>query len=142
MRFPRVALIGVVLATAACSAAADADSADPTPPAVRTLLDGLSATADSVADQQAALAAAVDPVGGLSGCAAATSTIRFEPVWAAVHPVPQWRPSSGAPPAGEVYEVPSVLRIVRDGRIAGTDLATLHVGVQDGVARLVPFCIQ
>lgn len=134
--------MAVVLTTAACSVAGGPGPADPTPPSVRTLLDGLTATADSVADQQAALAAVVDPVGGLSGCSAATSTIRFEPVWAAVHPVPQWRPSSGAPPAGDVYAVPSVLRIVRDGRIVGTDLATLHVGVQDGVARLALFCIR
>lgn len=115
---------------------------DMVPTAVRALLDEVTAAAGSVPAQQAVLAAAVDPADGLAGCAPATTTVRLEPVWAAVRPAPDWTPATGRPPVGVVYAVPTVLRILSDGVVTGTDLATLHVGVADGTARLAPFCLR
>lgn len=135
--------VGLLVVVSACSSAAGDDGADGVPAGMRALLDGVDAAAGSVAGQQAALAAVVDPADGLAGCAPAVGTIRLEPVWSQVRPAPQWRPSSGAPPAGQVSAVPTVLRMVRDGRIVGTDVATLHVGVrEDGTARIAPFCVR
>lgn len=136
-------LAGVLLAVSACSSSADQTPApDAVPAPVRSLVEQISGSAGSVSEQQAVLAAAVDPADGLDGCAPATTTIRLEPVWDAVRPTPGWAPSTGRPPAGEVFAVPAVVRIVRDGVVTGTDLATLHVGVADGTARLAPFCLR
>jgi len=101
-----------------------------------------AAAAGAVSDQQQVLHALVDP--GLSAaldqCPPATTTLRFEPVYAGLRPSPGWTPSGGEL-SGTVYALPSLIRIYTGDRITGTDLTTLHFGVNSGEAFLTPLCI-
>lgn len=111
--------------------------------AIRAAIDRLNATATgSVADQQATLAALVDPAlaSALDQCPAATTTLHFEPVYRELRASPDWTAQSGSL-AGTVYAVPSLVRIYTGNRITGTDLTTLHLGVQAGEAYLTPLCV-
>ena len=66
--------------------------------AIRAVLDALNATAGGpVERQQTVLRGAVDPglLDQLDRCPAATSTLRFEPVYAALRPDPDWQGASG-----------------------------------------------
>jgi hypothetical protein len=111
--------------------------------AIRAAIDRLNATATgSVADQQAALADLVDPAlaSTLDQCPAATTTLHFEPVYRGLRASPDWTAPSGSL-VGTVYAVPSLVRIYTGDRITGTDLTTLHLGVQAGEAYLTPLCV-
>jgi hypothetical protein len=110
---------------------------------IRSVVDGLNATAGGPADdQQAALRRAVDPafVAQLDRCPPARNTLRFEPVYSALRPDPDWRGPSGTP-EGIVYALPTLIRIFTGDRITGTDLGTIFVGVRDGRALLAPVCV-
>jgi len=111
--------------------------------AIRATIDRLNATASGpVADQRSALAAAVDPalIAALDQCPNATTTLRFEPVYRDLREAPGWAAPSGEL-AGTVYALPALVRIFTGDRITGTDLTTLHLGVQQGEAFLTPLCI-
>jgi hypothetical protein len=102
-----------------------------------------AAAAGPVADQQAVLPELTDPalVGELESCPAATATFRFEPIYPALRPAPDWTPQTGAL-GGTVYALPTLIRIYTDDRITGTDLTTLHLGVQNGEAYLTSLCLR
>ena len=149
-------LLTVVLALPACtstpsSASAVADlvgsttGAIPTDDeqAIRATVDRLNATAGgSVAGQQAALAAALEPdsTSALDDCPAATTTLRFLPVYSALRPSPEWTPRKAAL-AGTVYALPTLIRIYTGDRVTATDLTTLHFGVSSGEAFITPLCV-
>jgi hypothetical protein len=81
--------------------------------AIRTTIDRLNGTAGgSVAGQQAALAATVEPgsVTELDDCPAATATLRFLPVYSALRPSPDWTPDKGSL-SGTIYALPTLIRI-------------------------------
>ncbi len=126
-------------AAAASTAGAGADER-----AIRDVVDELNATAGGPVDrQQTVLRGAVDPalLDQLDRCPAATSTLRFEPVYAALRPDPDWQGASGTP-AGTVYALPVLIRIFTGDRITGTDLGTIFLGVRDGRALLAPVCVN
>ncbi len=151
--------IAVVVVLAACTptpaatpidrsgaAAPGAGAPDPSPDerAIRAVLDALNATAGGpVERQQSVLRGAVDPalLDQLDRCPAATSTLRIEPVYAALRPDPDWQGASGTP-AGTVYALPALIRIFTGDRVTGTDLGTIFLGVRDGRALLAPVCVS
>jgi hypothetical protein len=111
--------------------------------AIRRTIDGVNATARGpVGDQRSALSAVVDPslASTLDQCPTATSTLLFDPVYRDLRAVPGWAAPSG-PLTGTVYALPSLVRIYTGDRITGTDLTTLHFGVQQGEAYLTPLCV-
>ncbi|MGS0685944.1 hypothetical protein ACVBEQ_12490 [Nakamurella sp. GG22] len=111
--------------------------------AIRTTVDRLNrSAAGAVAEQQDVLASVVDPgsAAALDKCPTATSTLRFEPVYPALRPAPEWAPTDGTL-AGTVYALPSLIRIYTGDRVTGTDLTTLHLGVHDGEALLTAVCV-
>ncbi len=101
-----------------------------------------AAAAGPVAGQQTVLSDLIDPalVGGLDKCPPATATLRFEPIYPALRPAPDWTPRTGAL-GGTVYALPTLIRIYTGDRITGTDLTTLHLGVHDGEAYLTSLCL-
>ncbi len=112
--------------------------------AIRTTVDRFNRTAaGAVAEQQDVLKSLVDPgsAAALDKCPTATSTLRFEPVYPALRPAPEWAPTDGTL-AGTVYALPSLIRIYTGDRITGTDLTTLHLGVHDGEALLTAVCVS
>ena len=102
----------------------------------------LNAAAGSVAAQQRVLATLVAPGqrAAQDSCPVATSTLTLEPVYADLAPAPDWRPGSGEF-VGTVYSLPTLIRIHRDGRIVGTDLAELHAALADGGVGLTVLCV-
>ena len=110
--------------------------------AIRSTIDRLNNAAGAVPDQQALLTAVVDPglAGSLEQCAPATTTLRFQPIYQALRPSPDWSPVGGTP-SGTVYALPSLIRIYTGDRITGTDLTTLHLGVTAGEVFLTPLCV-
>ena len=111
--------------------------------AIRATIDRLNATAaGAVSDQQAALAALIDPAltGALDDCPPATTTLRMEPVYPGLRPAPDWTAPEGAL-GGTVYALPSLIRIYTGDRMTGTDLTTLHLGLDGGKAYLAPLCV-
>jgi len=132
-------------ATAATAGQASPGSAVPAEDeaAIRRTIDGVNATArGAVGDQRSALSAPVDPAlaSTLDQCPTATSTLLFEPVYRDLRAVPGWTAPSG-PLTGTVYALPSLVRIYTGDRVTGTDLTTLHFGVQQGEAYLTPLCV-
>ncbi len=115
--------------------AADAQSIRDTIEAMNT------SAAEGVAEQQATLAAVVEPAlaKALDDCAPATTTWHFEPIYRGLRPIPGWSGSNG-PLTGTVYALPTLIRVYTGDRITGTDLTTLHFGVQAGEAYLTPLC--
>ncbi len=111
---------------------------------IRSTIDAVNAAAGgTVARQQDLLRSLVDP--GQSGeqrrCAAATTTISFEPVYSRLAPSPSWQPDTGTV-GGTVYSLPTLIRIYTGSRITGTDLADLHLSVDAGRARLAALCVS
>jgi hypothetical protein len=109
---------------------------------IRKTIEAMNAAAvGGVAEQQAALAAVVEPAlaKSLDDCAPATTTLQFEPIYRGLRPAPGWTGSAG-PLSGTVYALPTLIRIYTGDRITGTDLTTLHFGVQAGEAFLTPLC--
>lgn len=109
---------------------------------VRAAVAKLNAAAESVAGQQRVLTTLVAPGqrAAQRSCPAATSTLTLEPVYAELAPTPDWRPGTGVL-AGTVYSLPTLIRIHRDGRIVGTDLAELHTAVAENRVGLTVLCI-
>ena len=111
--------------------------------AIRATIDEMnSAVGKGVAGQQETLAALVEPtlVKALDDCAPATTTLRFEPIYPGLRAAPGWTSKSG-PLTGTVYALPTLIRIYTGDRITGTDLTTLHLGVQASEAFLTPLCV-
>jgi len=111
--------------------------------AIRSTIDTINATAGGpVARQQATLAALVDPTlsAAFQHCSPATTTLRFEPVYPDLRATPDWTGPDGTPD-GTLYALPVLIRIFTGGRITGTDLSTLHLGVHDGAASVTPLCV-
>lgn len=111
--------------------------------AIRVAIDRVNATAGGrVTAQRSALAAGVDPLlaAALDQCPAATSTLRFEPIYRELRAAPGWAAPSGSL-TGTVYALPSLVRIYTGERITGTDLTTVHLGVYEGEAYLTPLCV-
>ncbi len=110
---------------------------------VQRTIDVFNATAGGpVAAQQAVLGRLVSP-GQRSvqnSCPAATTTISFEPIYPRLAPSPDWRPTGGSLP-GDVYALPTLIRIYVGSRITGTDLTDLHVAVDAGQLRLPALCL-
>lgn len=101
-----------------------------------------AAAAGSVDAQQTVLHSLVDPTlsGDLDRCPAATTTVRFEPVYAGLRPSPGWTAPGGSL-TGTVYALPTLIRIYTGDRVTGTDLTTLHFGVTFDEAFLTPLCV-
>lgn len=122
---------------------ASSDVPDDDEQAIRRTIETLNAAAaDGVAGQQAVLAKLVDPtlLDALDDCAPATTTLRFEPTYLGLRLAPGWTGSNG-PSTGPIYALPTLIRIYTGDRITGTDLTTLHLGVQVGEAYLTPLCV-
>ena len=111
---------------------------------VQRAVDSFNAAAGGpVSGQQSALGALLDD-GQRSvqaKCAAATTTLKFEPVYGRLAPAPGWTPRQGTL-SGEVYALPTLIRIYTGNRITGTDLTDLHLAVKDGRARLPALCLS
>ena len=111
--------------------------------AIRDTIDQMnSAAGNGVAGQQEILAGLVEPAlaEALDDCAPATTTLRFEPVYPALRATPGWTSKSG-PLTGTVYALPTLIKVYTGERITGTDLTTLHLGVQASEAFLTPLCV-
>jgi hypothetical protein len=154
-RLALVALFGTAFLTiAGCTPDASPTANAPTPegstavPAddeqaiSRTIEKFNDAAAGPAADQQAVLTELVDPalVVDLDRCPPVTATLRFEPIYPALRPAPEWAPTSGVL-GGTVYALPTLIRIYTGDRITGTDLTTLHLGVVGGEAYLTSLCL-
>jgi hypothetical protein len=112
--------------------------------AIHATIDRLNeAAGGTVAEQQAAFAAAVEPSStpALNACPRATTTVRFLPVYSALRPTPDRHPADGTL-NGTVYALPTLVRIYTGDRVTATDLTTLHFGVAAGEAFLTPLCIN
>ena len=152
----RAALVAVALTwgLAGCSSTLlDPTGATSTPPRqiavpadvqhdIEQAVDSFNAAAGgSVSGQRTALAALL--AGGQRSvqrrCAAASTTLEFEPVYGRLAPAPGWTPSQGTLD-GTVYALPTLIRIYTGNRITGTDLTDLHLAVQDGRAWLPALC--
>lgn len=110
---------------------------------VQRAVDSFNAAAGGpVSGQQTALAALLDTGqrSVQSKCAAATTTLRFEPIYGRLTAAPGWRPAAGTL-SGTVYAVPTLIRIYTGNRITGTDLTDLHVAIQAGRALLPALCL-
>lgn len=132
-----------VLPAVSTTAAAPNAPAGQDEQAIRSAIDAVNATAGgSVAGQQAALAAVVDPAlsDAFRHCPPASTTLRFEPVYAGLRATPDWTGADGTP-AGTLYALPVLIRIYTGDRITGTDLTTLHVGVHENAASITPLCV-
>jgi len=111
--------------------------------AIRHAIDAINADAGGpVSVQRAVLAHLISPAlaAALRNCPSATTTLRFEPVYAGLRPTPAWSSPHGVP-AGTVYALPVLIRIYTGDRITGTDLATLHLGVRGHEASITPLCV-
>lgn len=111
--------------------------------AIRATIEEMnSAAGGGVREQQETLAALVEPAlaQALDDCAPATTTLRFEPVYPGLRAAPGWTGSSGSL-TGTIYALPTLIRIYTGDRITGTDLTTVHLGVQAGEAYLTPLCV-
>lgn len=109
---------------------------------VQDAVDTLNAAAGGpVSGQQTALAGLLDAGqrSVQSNCAAATTTLELEPVYARLAAAPDWKPGSGTL-SGPVYALPTLIRIFTGNRITGTDLTDLHVAIVDGRARFPALC--
>ena len=134
---------GAVLPAVSTTAAAPSAPAGQDEQAIRSAIDAVNATAGgTVAGQQAALAEVVDPAlsDAFRHCPPASTTLRFEPVYAGLRATPDWTGADGTP-AGTLYALPVLIRIYTGDRITGTDLTTLHLGVHDGAASITPLCV-
>jgi len=134
---------GAVLPAVSATAARPSAPAGQDEQAIRSAIDAVNATAGgSVAGQQAALAEVVDPAlsDAFRHCPPASTTLRFEPVYAGLRATPDWTGADGTP-AGTLYALPVLIRIYTGDRITGTDLTTLHLGVHDGAASITPLCV-
>ena len=141
-----------LLAIAACTPD-PAGPASPSAPAAAVPSDDQRAIARTIdrfnaaatgqaADQEAVLTEIVDPAlaGDLDRCPPVTATLRFEPIYPALRPAPEWTPNTGVL-GGTVYALPTLIRIYTGDRITGTDLTTLHLGVTGGEAYLTSLCL-
>ena len=111
---------------------------------VQRAIDEFNRTAGgSVQAQQAVLTKLVSAgqVTVQEKCARATNTIRFEPVYDRLTLAPDWKPASGTLP-GQVYQLPTLIRIYSGDRITGTDLTDLHLSVEAGQVRLPALCLS
>ena len=134
---------GAVLPAVSATAARPSAPAGQDEQAIRSAIDAVNATAGgSVAGQQDVLATIVDPAlsDAFRHCPPASTTLRFEPVYAGLRATPDWTGADGTP-AGTLYALPVLIRIYTGDRITGTDLTTLHLGVHDGAASITSLCV-
>jgi len=116
---------------------AEADAA-----AVRATVDAFNDTA-TPADQRQRLADLVEPDrrNEVERCAAASTTVRFEPVYAGLRAL-----AGESGPSSTTYALPTLARVYSSDRLVGTDLTTLQlvVNAATGVteAYLTPFCVN
>lgn len=127
------------LATGAAAPAAAFPPADVA--AIRATIDSINATAGGpVAEQRTALQhlAVAGQAAKQRSCPPATGTIRFDPAYPSLRraPVP------AGDDTGTEYLLPAFITIYSGGRITGTDLTTLHVWVQGGMARTAALCVS
>lgn len=153
---PLVAALTLVVGLSGCTSGSAADGASGPPPgaavgtlpvddeaAIRSTIDALNDTAaGTVAGQQAVLTTLVEPTlsSALDDCPPATTTLRFEPVYQGLRAAPGWTGTTGSL-TGTVYALPTLIRIYTGDRITGTDLTTLHLGVDAGEAYITPLCV-
>jgi hypothetical protein len=129
--------------------------------AVADLIEAINQTAAGpVAAQQQLLASVVEPGfdAEQAACAAATITIRIDPVLPDLRADPEWRPDPGtatngtdalkspasavvSAPAGTLYRVPVLIEVYTESFRTGTDMTTLRLSVIDGVAHTFPLCL-
>jgi len=158
MRHARGTLVALlIMVAAACTGGSDQVSgefigtsapastpAPDVPSLVRRAIEAFNSTAGGpVATQQAHLRRLTSS-GQLAvqhKCPPATSTVTFEPVYARLAAVPNWRPTSGSLP-GVVYALPSLIHIYTGSRIVGTDLTELRLAVDGGEVRLAALCLR
>ncbi|HEY7816314.1 MAG TPA: hypothetical protein VIC62_23910 [Nakamurella sp.] len=123
--------------------AADAEVA-----AIRATVDAFNAAAaGDPSDQRQRLLDLVDPDRreAVEQCAVATTTVRFEPVYAGLRML---RGPADTPATRPTYALPTLIRIYSDGRLTGTDLTTLQLVVNSATgggpteAYLTPFCVN
>jgi hypothetical protein len=143
-------LSGALTCCSSTPAGPAAGTSPPRPTVAATELQWVQRAVDSfnagaggpVSGQQTALAALLDSGqrSVQSACSAATTTLRFEPVYGRLAAAPGWRPGKGTL-SGTVYAVPTLIRIYLGNRITGTDLTDLHVSVHAGRAWLPALCL-
>lgn len=111
--------------------------------AVRATVEEFNAAADGTpSDQRQRLVELVDPDRRERAiqCPTATTTVRFEPVYAGLRAL--------ADDGARTYVLPTLIRVYDGGRLAGTDVAALQLVVRpatgDGTpeAYLTPFCVS
>ncbi len=144
VRSRRAGTVALLLLLGGCATPTSPAAPDSATTTVQHTIEELNATAAGpVAVQKAALARLVSPgqAGVQGACPAATSTIRFEPVYARLTPAPDWKPTSGTLP-GTVYELPTLIRVYTGDRITSTDLTDLHVSIDAGRGWLPALCLS
>jgi hypothetical protein len=133
--------------------------------AIRGVIDRINATAGGpVADQRTALEDLVvaDQAAKQRSCPPASGTISFEPAYPSVRRAsvasgggavaasgglasgPSTAGTAESPNGddGTEYLLPAFITIYSGSRITGTDLTTLHLWVQGGVARTAALCVS
>ncbi|MEO7126193.1 MAG: hypothetical protein ABI382_12385 [Nakamurella sp.] len=109
-------------------------TASPDRLAIETAIGSINRDAGkSVASQRAVLdrLAAPDQAAEQRACPIATTTLAFDPAYAGLKAL-----------AGSAYLLPTYITVYTDGRMTGSDLATLHLWVIDGVARTSALCVS
>jgi len=121
-----------------------AASADPIQLAVEAAINTFNAEAGgAAAAQQAVLKTLVAPgqATAQKACAAATSTVRLEPVYSRLAVSPGWMPASGTL-EGTIYVLPTLIRIYTGTRVTGTDLSALHLAIGRGQMHFPAICLR
>lgn len=118
--------------------------------AIRATIGQINATAAGPIEAQRAVLdrlAAPGEAADQRACPAATTTLSFDPAYRDLRLAPPGdRDDDGSPGAGETdgveYLLPSYITIYTGGRITGSDLTTVHLWVQGGVARTAALCVS
>lgn len=118
-------------------------TASPARTAITTAINDINETAGGpVAAQRAVLdrLVAPDQDDKQQACPTATTTLAFDPAYAGLRTVDN--ASEEAAANDSEYLLPTYITIYTGGRITGSDLATLHVWVIDGIAHTSALCVS
>lgn len=126
-----------VLSAASFTAASAPAIPTATVSAIQAAIDAVNATAGGTpAGQRAVLQQLVDPARAQDQqrCAAAKTTVRFEPAWEDLRADPNG--------AAQTYVLPTLIRIYTADRVTGTDVTSLVIRVSGRRAQLSPLCVS
>lgn len=138
-RYTAIAL-AVALLLGGCTATAETSSpsststtVSPARAAIEATVANINHTAGGTVDAQRAVlnqVASPTQVEAQRACPKATTTLAFDPAY------------SGLRKVGDEYLLPTYITIYTGGRITGSDLATLHLWIVDGMARTSALCVS